>query len=95
MGPDRVPLLEPLGEVLPLQHRLQRLRPQQVEDVGGGHPLQPLGVAPDLGPVAVENPVGLVEVGLRVGFDLLPAQHRSGLRAPRRVADPGGVVADD
>jgi len=90
-----VALLEALGEVLPLEDRLQGLLAEQAEHVRRRHPGKPFGVVTDLGPVGIEDLEGLLEVGLRVVLDLFGREHRSRLGATARVADLGGVVADD
>jgi len=90
---DRAPLLEPLGEVLALEHRLQGLRAEQAQDGRRVHLGQPLRVAVDLRAIAVEDAEGLLEVGPGVRSHLLFGEHRPGLGAAARVADTGRVVA--
>ena len=59
--------------------------------------VEPLGVAPDLEPgrVGVEDAGELLDVGRRGRVDLLLREPGPGGRAARRVADPGGEVAED
>ena len=62
--------LQALGEILALQHLLQRRLAEQPQHVGGAQLGEPLRVAVHLGPVAIKHQEDLVEVGLRVGVDL-------------------------
>ena len=58
---------------------------------------EPLAVVADLQVLRVgqEDLADLRDVGLGVGVDLFAGEQRAGLVAAGRVADAGGVVADD
>jgi len=58
---------------------------------------QPFAVTADLQFLgrSVYDLAGLVDVGPGVGFDLLGRQYRACLVLSRRIADAGGVIADD
>ena len=87
--------LEPLLEVVSLQHPRHRHRARQAQQLGEVQFSQPLRVETQFGAAGVENPRGLLEERLGVAVDLLVAQHRTLTGAPRGVAHPRGVVADD
>src|SRR5262249_45817667 len=52
-------------------------------------------VAPNLEPARVQDRESLLLVGLGVAIDLLPREHGPRRGATARIADSGGVVADD
>ena len=56
---------------------------------------EPVGVAPQLGLVGIENLERLLDVGLGVRVDLLERERRPRGVAARRVADERREVADD
>ncbi len=69
----------------------------EANDIGEAHAFEPLGVSAhfEAGRVGVEDLAGLLDVGLGVGVDLLGGEHGARLALAGRVADAGGVVADD
>src|SRR3712207_3417516 len=56
---------------------------------------EPLGVVAHLGFVTVQDQVGLIEVRQGVRLDLLRREDWTGLRSPRWVAHPRGVIPYD
>ncbi len=86
-----------VGEVVALEHPGDRHLRGEAQDVLHVERGEPLGVAAHLEPALghVEDVADLFEVGLRVRVDLLLRQPGPGRRAPRRVTDLGGEVAED
>lgn len=66
------------------------------DQVGDGHPVEPLGVAADLEHLRVvaKHHGDLAQERLGVRLDLVRGEYRPGPAASGRVADPGGGVAD-
>ena len=95
MRADRNPGLQAVGEVLALQHLLQRCLAKQAQHVRRRKLRQPFGVGVHLGALAIEDEEDLIEVRLRVAVDLLAREHGSCLGTAARVADHRRVVADD
>jgi hypothetical protein len=83
-----------LAKVVALEQLRDRRRAHQPEQLLHRH-VQPLAVVTDLEVPYVQHLDRLLLEGARVGVDLLGLEHRTGARAPARIADPGGVVADD
>src|SRR5215207_7953254 len=81
-----------LAEVVAFQYAGQGRRPGQPYKVCHRQRRKPLGVAADLGPIAVEDQVRLLEVGPRVLLDLPRREDGTRLRTPGRVADARSVV---
>jgi len=61
---DRLPFVEALGEVLSLEHARDGALGHELDQVHRRHLLEPLGVVTNLGLAAVEDLVGLLDVGL-------------------------------
>src|SRR5215207_6964622 len=80
------------AEVVPLQYTRYRRRPGQPYQVSQGERREPLGVVADLGPFAIEDHVGLLEVGTRVLLYLFWREDRTRLRTPGRVAHARSIV---
>ena len=85
---------EALGEVVALEDLRHGRRAREAEELLHGH-VEPLGVEPHLGLLAVEDLEGLLRVRARVGVDLLTRELRAQGGAPARIPDAGGVVAHD
>ena len=86
---------EPLREVVSLEQLRDGQGARQPHHLGVREGAEPLAVVPDLRALAVENPEGLLGERARVRVEHLVGEDRTLLRASRRVADPGRVVADD
>ncbi len=83
------------GEVVALDGPRHGHPGGELYHVRQGHLLEPLAIPPDLGVIEVNDPAHLLEVGLRVGVDLLSGQDGTGLVRLRRVPHPRGVITDD
>lgn len=94
MHRDRLAALEALVEVVSLHHPGHRVLGGELDHATGTQGVAPLGVVADFGDIDVQHQAQLVEVGRRIGLDLLAGQRRPGAVAPGRVADGGGEVAD-
>jgi hypothetical protein len=94
MHGDRGPTLVALGEVVALHHARHGVARGQLDHAARAERVAPLGVVADLGALGVEHQRGLLEIGHRVGFDLLAGQRRARGVAARRVANHRGEVAD-
>ena len=86
---------ESLVEVVALEQARNGGRPREPEHVREVELREPLAVEANLRLRGVDDLERLLLVGARVRIDLLVREDRPLRRAPRRVADPGRVVADD
>ena len=86
---------EAVREVVALQHLRDGEPRGQPHDVRQRELVEPLGLAADLRPLAVEDLEELLEDRLGVRHHLLFGQHRPRLRLAGRVADARRPVADD
>ena len=82
-------------EVLALEDAGHVELAHEVEHLAEVQRLDPVAVVDDGGLLGVEDLHSLLDVGLRVGLDLLLGQRRAGGVAAGRVADERGAVADD
>ncbi|MNS65553.1 hypothetical protein D3C72_987230 [compost metagenome] len=94
MDRNRNPRPEPFGEVVALHHPGHGVLGRQLDHAARAQRVAPLGVVADLGLRFVQHQLGLGEVGLGVGADLLGRERRAGAVAARGVADQRGEVAD-
>ena len=74
-------------EMLALQHLRQRELRHQLHHVVVAQLIQPLGVVPNLGLLAIQNLEHLLLVRLRIRRNLLACQRLPRHIAPRRIAD--------
>jgi hypothetical protein len=81
-----------LGEVVALEQPRHRVVGAQAHEVGCGEIVHPLAVEADLGPLHVEEQAGLLDVGGRVGLDLLGTEGRARLLLAGGISDPSGEV---
>ena len=94
MHRNRLLFHEALVEVLALQHLRDRELRRQPDEAFVAQLVEPLAVEAHLGFVPIENLEDLRLIGLGVLIDLLARQRRPRGRAPRRVADQPGEIAD-
>ena len=95
MRSDRLALFDPLPEILPLQHLLERDPTVEPDDVGERHFLEPIAIEDGAGSGRVEHFEGLGAIAFGVGEDLLVRELRSRNGTPARVADHGREIPDD
>ncbi|ABA51107.1 hypothetical protein BURPS1710b_3413 [Burkholderia pseudomallei 1710b] len=94
MDRDRDAALEAFREILALEHARDRVARRELDHPIRAERHRPLAVVADLGLCAIEHERGLLEVGLRVRFDLLARERRAGRVAARRIADQRREIAD-
>jgi hypothetical protein len=92
---DRALLVEPLAEVLALEHARDRRLGHELDRIDHCHLVEPLAVSAELDLRRVEHLEGLREVGLRGEVDGLAGEARAALVHARRVAHHRGEVADE
>ena len=92
---DRLAGRDALREVVSLEKLRDGQRPGQPHDVCERELREPFAVEPHLGAVGVEDLHRLVDVCPGIRIDLLVREDRPFGGAPRGIADPGRVVADD
>ena len=81
-------------EVVALHHARHGVFGGQLDHAHRTQGQAPLAVVANLGFFGVEHQRGLLVIGLRVFFDLLGCERRTGAVAARRVANQTGEVAD-
>src|SRR5438045_7225050 len=94
MHRDWLLLLKSFMKILSLQHLRDRVLRRQTNEIFGREFGKPATVEIDDGLLSVENLEHLRFISLRVLRNLLARQWRTRRRAPRRIADHSGEVAD-
>ena len=94
MHGNRFLFLKPLVKVLPLQQLRHRVLRHQPHKIIGRERAHPPPVEIDHRLLRVKNLENLRFIGLRILLNLLTAERRTRRRAPRRIADHPGEIAN-
>ena len=95
MEADFLAGIEPVAEILALEHLLEGDPGVEPQDFLIGHLAEPIPVVHNLGLRFVQNLERLIGVGRGIGQHLRAGQRRARGGAPRGVAHRGGEVADE
>ena len=91
---DGLIVVQTRAEVLAFQHARQAIMRAETNHVVAGQFSQPLAVVADLGALAIEDLVDLLEIGFRVGAHLLGRERRTRFGLAGGIADHGREIAD-
>jgi len=94
MDGNRLLTVEALVKIIAFEHAGHRIAGGQLDQIGGSHRSQPLGVEHDAGPLRVEDLEDLLFVGFGIFQDLFASQRLARLALARGVADHAGEVTD-
>jgi hypothetical protein len=83
------------GEVVAFEHAGDIDLAVEAQEIEAGEFGEPFSVAADFGFLGIENFEDLFGVGFGVLFNGFGIEGWAGFRAPRGIADAGGIIADD